>query len=291
MAHPLITAESISFQYPGAASPAYQNVSFSLGRGELLCLAGVNGSGKSSLLYTLAGLYSPTSGRLVFCPAEKEDRDDDQNQLSDQGKTVDPGKAKSRKKAESRGASRTAESLRQSAALVVQQAEAQIIGGTVREDIDLTCNAFNTALTVTAAVNAASAPPVTLSPKEHEGRVQEILSFLQLEHKLSQPTDTLSYGQKRKLCLATAFVRNPLLLLLDEPFSGLDYPACEEVMAYIRHLLAQQTAVIISTHDTALVHSLAQRFLFLSPELPPFFGGKQEAVRQYGPYKLRPLIL
>ncbi len=58
----------------------------------------------------------------------------------------------------------------------------------------------------------------------------------------------LSYGQLRKVLFARAWVRRPALLLLDEPFSGLDGPTRRELCERIGPLLADGTAVVISVH-------------------------------------------
>jgi ATP-binding cassette subfamily B protein len=54
-----ILVTGVTFTYPGASSPALSNVSLSIGRGEVVALAGENGSGKTTLAKILAGLYSP----------------------------------------------------------------------------------------------------------------------------------------------------------------------------------------------------------------------------------------
>lgn len=243
MEHPLLLVENISFRYPQGESYAYNQISFSLNTGELMCLAGINGSGKSTLLLTLSGLYTPTSGAISLYRREKLLHADESAR-------------------------------RCSTALVVQDANLQIMGSTVGEDIDLTIKAEAT----------RENPKAKLEEKAHT-----ILSFFRLGNKVHQPAHALSYGEKRKLCLATAFLREPKLLLLDEPFSGLDYPGCLEVLAYAKLLLKQGTAIIMSTHDTDLIFSIADKFLFLSPKHTPFIGTRDNAPAQYGKYSLKPL--
>lgn len=62
--HPIITAESLSFRYPGQLTPALKNVDLTLYQGQALGLLGPNGSGKSTLIDLLMGLKNPSKGQV-----------------------------------------------------------------------------------------------------------------------------------------------------------------------------------------------------------------------------------
>ncbi|WP_112136888.1 ATP-binding cassette domain-containing protein [Glycomyces dulcitolivorans] len=62
----VVTVEDVSFRYPGKDADALTGVSLTIRRGETIALVGENGSGKSTLAKLLAGLYAPTSGRILF---------------------------------------------------------------------------------------------------------------------------------------------------------------------------------------------------------------------------------
>jgi ATP-binding cassette, subfamily B, bacterial len=64
-----VAAEHVSLRHAEATSDAVHDVSFTVRRGALVALVGTNGSGKSSLLHVLAGLYAPTSGAVRRLPA------------------------------------------------------------------------------------------------------------------------------------------------------------------------------------------------------------------------------
>jgi ATP-binding cassette, subfamily B, bacterial len=61
-----ITADRVTFTYPGAARPALTEVSAEIGHGEVVALVGENGSGKTTLAKVLAGLYRPDSGAVYW---------------------------------------------------------------------------------------------------------------------------------------------------------------------------------------------------------------------------------
>ena len=74
------------------------------------------------------------------------------------------------------------------------------------------------------------------------------LAFFGLTQFAGRTLVELSYGQMRRVLFARAWVRHPQLLLLDEPFSGVDGPTRRDLMGHLEELLACGTAVVIATH-------------------------------------------
>jgi heme exporter protein A len=84
---------------------------------------------------------------------------------------------------------------------------------------------------------------------EPQRRVGELLTWAGLEHAASRPVRTYSRGMTQRLALARAFLHAPDLLLLDEPWSGLDPQAAEALQARLAALRAAGVAIVLTTHD------------------------------------------
>ncbi|MEL6740659.1 MAG: LPS export ABC transporter ATP-binding protein [Planctomycetota bacterium] len=84
---------------------------------------------------------------------------------------------------------------------------------------------------------------------ERKRRAAELLDQFSLSHKAKQPARTCSGGERRKLEIARALVTNPRLILLDEPFSGVDPIAVEELQAELRRLTQDGISLLITDHN------------------------------------------
>ena len=76
----------------------------------------------------------------------------------------------------------------------------------------------------------------------------ELLELVDLGERINDQVDTLSRGMKQRLCLARALVHDPLVLLLDEPASGLDPRARIEMRELIRELRRMGKTILVSSH-------------------------------------------
>lgn len=74
----------------------------------------------------------------------------------------------------------------------------------------------------------------------------------------------LSGGQRQRGLLARALVDNPALLLLDEPFNGLDTTSRKALMATLRQLRSEGVGIIVSTHDLELAHQVCSHILLVN---------------------------
>lgn len=120
--------------------------------------------------------------------------------------------------------------------VVFQNSEEQIIAPTVFDDIALTLRNTN------------------LPEKDIKERVEWILAELKLENLAKKVPHYLSGGEKKKVAIAGALVTNPEILLLDEPFNGLDPKSTMAIIDLINHFNQQHgTSLLITTHAMELV--------------------------------------
>jgi ABC-type nitrate/sulfonate/bicarbonate transport system ATPase subunit len=102
-------------------------------------------------------------------------------------------------------------------------------------------------------------------PPRGEGRAEELLRQMQLGDFLDAFPGQLSGGQQRRVALARAFVSDPDLLLLDEPFQSLDAPTAQHLRELLLALWSRRRPTILFvTHDLREALSLGDRVLFLS---------------------------
>ena len=98
-----------------------------------------------------------------------------------------------------------------------------------------------------------------LSKKQRAARAEELLAPFDLMKVAKQPAYTLSGGERRKLEIARALVRDPAILMLDEPFAGVDPLSVNEIQDIVRRLAAKGLGVIITDHNVRETLSVVNR--------------------------------
>ena len=94
-------------------------------------------------------------------------------------------------------------------------------------------------------------------------RATELIALVGLELLATQPTRVLSRGQKQRLSLARTLVHDPVVLLLDEPASGLDPQARVDLRQLVRRVASEGKAVLISSHELAELDEMADGAVYL----------------------------
>lgn len=135
---------------------------------------------------------------------------------------------------------------RQQVGMVFQDADSQIVGETVYDD-------------------AAFGPEnLGLPRQEIDRRVRQALAAVNLTGFEEKRPHCLSGGEKRRLAIAGVLAMAPRVLLMDEPFSNLDYPAACLVIDQIATLHQNGHTIIITTHDLEKVLAHTQRLVVMA---------------------------
>lgn len=112
--------------------------------------------------------------------------------------------------------------------------------------------------------NAAFALEVTgQSGRKMREKVMKALTLVGLSHKRNDFPYTLSGGEQQKTAIARALVREPFILLADEPTGNIDPAGSEEIIKILQEVNTAGTAVLMATHDVDLAKRMGGRFLNL----------------------------
>ncbi len=99
--------------------------------------------------------------------------------------------------------------------------------------------------------------------KDARSKYAALLDELELADKKDEPASNLSRGMLQKLSLACAFLREPSVIILDEPLTGLDPRGIRNIKQSIHRRAEQGTAFLLSSHLLMLVEALCDRVLIL----------------------------
>lgn len=145
--------------------------------------------------------------------------------------------------------------------LVFQDAATQILGDTPREDV--------------------SVGPRNLKMKKKDipGLVEAALKSVRLLEKADFPAEFLSGGEKRRLCVASILAMKRDIIIFDEPYANLDYPAVCDVNRLLESLKAEGKTLILLTHELEKCLALSDHFIILEKGRLVFDGKAEEALK------------
>ena len=204
----LLRAEGIRFAYPNGKE-ALCGIDFELRRGELMCIVGQNGAGKSTFSKVICGFEKPQHGVLYL-----------------NGQDIAPLTIKER--AEHIG-------------YVMQNPNQMISKNMIAEEVGL-------ALTLDG-----------MEPEAIQQRVHETLKVCGLYPFRNWPVSALSFGQKKRVTVASILAMGPEIIILDEPTAGQDFRHYTEIMEFLLELNRQGVTIVMITHDMHLMLEYASR--------------------------------
>lgn len=138
------------------------------------------------------------------------------------------------------------EDVRSSIGVVFQDPDDQLFNNTVFDDV-----AYG---------------PRSLGMDEYEVRkfVDEALRLMGIPHLADRPPHRLSYGEKKKVAIATALVLKPKILLLDEPTANLDPKSKNGLLALLKDLNREGTTIVLTTHDVEILPDFIERVILMN---------------------------
>jgi ABC-2 type transport system ATP-binding protein len=96
-----------------------------------------------------------------------------------------------------------------------------------------------------------------------DGKIRDFLQLLGIYDDRHQTLSSYSKGMRQKILIAAAVLHNPTVVVLDEPFSGLDVNAARMLKAFVRHLASEGRIVVFSSHVLEVVEQVCSRVVIL----------------------------
>lgn len=207
---PLLEVRDLCFGY-NKGQHTLQNVSFSIGKGEMVSIVGRNGAGKSTLSKLICGFETQDSGEIYLNGKDLKD-----------------------------------ENIRRRAKHIgyVMQNPNQMISKTMIYD------------EVAMALQGSG-----LTEKQIQEKVEDTLKICGLYPFRKWPVSALSFGQKKRVTIASVLVQDPELILLDEPTAGQDFRHYTDIMEFLQGLNTRGVTVVMITHDMHLMLEYTPRAL------------------------------
>jgi len=222
----LVELAEVAFRYPQSEAFALRNVDLAVDQGEVVGVAGPTGAGKTTLCLTMTGLIPHVTGGDLTGRVSLDGMDTATTPLAHLMSPRD--------------------SDRGLVAMTFQDAEAQIVGMTIEEEL------------------AFGLENLGVPRGEMLARIDETLDFVRLSELRSAFPHALSGGQKQRVAVAAALVMRPRLLILDEPTSELDPEGRAEIFGLIHRLSEEhELAVLIVEHSIDELATVADRLVVM----------------------------
>lgn len=223
----LLETEDVTVRFGGLA--ALSELSFQVRPGEILGLIGPNGSGKTTCLNVLSGIYRPSEGRVRL-------HGEDITRLPPH-------------RVAARGIARTFQNLR------IYRSTSCLDNVMVGRHGLLRQNALTVFLR-----------PLRFVREERAARARslELLELVGLGDKAADLAQNLSYGEQRRLEIARALATEPSLLLLDEPNAGMNPSESLDLIGLIHRIREMGKTIVIIEHNMKMIMSVSDRIVVLS---------------------------
>lgn len=117
-----------------------------------------------------------------------------------------------------------------------------------------------------------------VSQNDRARKIDEYATLFELTQVLQQPISSYSHGMKQKLVIISALIHSPKLLLLDEPFVGLDPKASFQLKEIFKNMCAQGVSIFFSTHVLEVVEKLCNKVAIIKQGKIVAHGNTQDII-------------
>ncbi len=258
MTDPILRVEHLTMRFGGLV--AVNDVSFSVGRGDITALIGPNGAGKTTLFNCVTGFYKPTQGRLAFARHGRADAQE-VRALTQTGKRhaqLASGDVYLLERmpdfeiAAKARVARTFQNIRLFAGMTTLE--------------NLVVAQHNTLMRASgwSLLGLLSFPSWRKAEAAAIETARSWLARIGLEHRADDPAGALPYGDQRRLEIARAMCTGPALLCLDEPAAGLNPRESGELASLLRLIRDEHdTSILIIEHDMSVVMNISDHVVVL----------------------------
>ncbi len=212
---------------------ALNDVSFNIGRGEIIGLIGPNGAGKTTLFNCVAGIEKPTEGQIVF---------------TNGGRTISIGGRKP-EAITALGIARTFQNIRLFDNLTVID----------NVKIGRHCRTKSTFLGAVIRTRFQKAEENAITESANK-----FLEFVGLKGRGEEIASSMPYGDQRRLEIARALATDPHLLMLDEPAAGMNPQESRDLMNLIRRIRDKGITILLIEHDMKVVMGVCERVVVIN---------------------------
>ncbi|HEY8580949.1 MAG TPA: ABC transporter ATP-binding protein [Beijerinckiaceae bacterium] len=255
---PLLSVEHLSMRFGGLV--AVNDLSFTVGRGDVTALIGPNGAGKTTVFNCITGFYKPTQGRLAFA-REGRAAPDDVRALTESGRRhqrLPSGdiylleRMADHEIAAQARVARTFQNIR------------LFTGMTVLENLVVAQHNALIAASGFSLLGLAGAPSWRRAEAAAVEKARAWLERIELLHRADDPAGALPYGDQRRLEIARAMCSEPVLLCLDEPAAGLNPRESADLTRLLRAIRDELgTSILIIEHDMSVVMNVSDHVVVL----------------------------
>ena len=95
-------------------------------------------------------------------------------------------------------------------------------------------------------------------------KVQDVLNKVGLKHKVNSKPNELSGGEQQKICVARALIKNPKIIIADEPTANLDPSSSDDIIDLLEQESNNGTTIIMATHNYPLIENRIKHFIELN---------------------------